>query len=828
MNNEEVKNLCMSLMKADSENEVIDILRSYNYWENESVWRYYGDYENNFNTIGNQQSSPEAALVEKIINSIDARLMNECVLKGFDPEADYAPKTIREAVALFFDGENNPNSNNAGKIKNWDLSKRTEIAKGVTLATTGYSAKNGNPSITITDNGEGQTPDMMPYTLLSLTKSNKLRIPFVHGKFNMGGTGVLKFCGYNNLQLIISRRNPKFVDGECPNDSAWGFTIVRREYPFGSRRSSVYTYLAPIECERNPFDGKVLSFFSEKMPIYPVGNNPYVRESEYGTLIKLYEYAIPNKSHILRRDGLLYRIDLLLPNVALPIRIHECRQTYGGHPGSFETSITGLTVRLDDDRNSNIEETWSFSMYISGEKIHGTIYALKSSEVARTYMKNEGILFTVNGQTHGCLSNDFIDRAGLGYIANRILIIADCSEFSQKAIEDCFMNSRDRLRKGVFYKEIEDELKNFLKRHDGLRAFNEKIHREMINSKLNNAKPLEKVLENILKKSPTLSSLFIAGNRVPTPFKSINVADEEKPFIGKKYPSYFKVKGIEYGKVLHKDCHINMRCRIQFETDAENDYFTREDNEVSFEVFFIDDESNTRHILDYTLNLNNGIATLSMKLPSKCCVGDLLHFKTILNDETQVFPYENSFNINVKEAQIVNGGNGERRTSHGNKHGKDREVPSGIFFEDPREIYEKDWNTFTPALNRFSALKLINNSSSNLADESDNFEFWINMDNSYLQSELKGNTKDISINKARFKYGLSLIAISMLQYYKELKNKNTAVNDDDEININRGIESFCQAVAPVIIPMITSLGGLDITTQDEYEEDTIDIESAVS
>lgn len=828
MNNEEIKNLCMSLMKADSENEVIDILKKNSYWENQSAWRFYGDYENNFNTIGNQQSSPEAALVEKIINSIDARFLNECLIKGYDPEADYAPKTIREAVALFFDKGSNPNY--AGNIKYWDLLKRTEIAKGITLAATGYSARNGNPCLTISDDGEGQTPDMMPHTLLSLNKSNKLRIPFVHGKFNMGGTGVLKFCGYNNLQLVISRRNPKFVDGINPNDNNWGFTIVRRVYPEGTRRSSVYTYLAPIECEQNPLYGKVMSFYSEKMPIHPIDNNPYSREAEYGTLIKLYEYAIPNKSHLLRRDGLLYRIELLLPNIALPIRIHECRQSYGGHKGSFETSVTGLTVRLDDDRNNNIETTWSFDMSISGEKIHGTIFALKTSEVARTYMKNEGLLFTVNGQTHGYLGNEFIDRAGLGYIANRILVIVDCSEFSQKALEDCFMNSRDRLRKGTFYKEIEDELKNFLKHHDGLRTFNEKIHREMINSKLNDAKPLEKVLENILKKSPTLSSLFIAGNRVPTPFKSISVIEEEKPFIGKRYPSYFKFKGIEYGKTLHKDCHINMRFRIQFETDADNNYFTREDNRVIFNIYSIDSEGNSRAIIDYTINLYNGIATLSMKLPNRCNMGDLLKFNTMLSDETRIFPFVNPFIINVKKEQIINGGNGERRNPPGNKQGKGHEIPSGIFFEDPRELHEKDWNRFTPALNRFSALKLINNSSLNINDEGENFEFLINMDNTYLQSELKNNPKDISINRARFKYGLSLIAISMLQYYKDLKKNRafTLDNDENEIDINREIESSCQAVAPIIIPMITSLGSLDIISQDDYRDDPSDVDSAVS
>lgn len=65
MNNKQTKELCVNLMKADNEEEVIRILKDCGYWDDTDVWRFYGDYESNFNTIGNQQSRPEAALVEK-------------------------------------------------------------------------------------------------------------------------------------------------------------------------------------------------------------------------------------------------------------------------------------------------------------------------------------------------------------------------------------------------------------------------------------------------------------------------------------------------------------------------------------------------------------------------------------------------------------------------------------------------------------------------------------------------------------------------------------------------------------------------------------------
>lgn len=224
MNDAQVKALALSLMKANSEEEVIGILKTSGYWDDPKLWRFYGDYENNYNAIGNQQGRPDAALVEKFVNSIDARLMNECLERGIDPEGPNAPLTIREAVARFFETEVRPDSPQAGQVKNWATDRRTEVGRGLTLVATGAGAKSGNPCFTISDCGEGQTPEKMPETILSLTRSNKLRIPFVQGKFNMGGTGVFEFCGPNGLQFVLTRRHPKILRGKLadPSDGKWG------------------------------------------------------------------------------------------------------------------------------------------------------------------------------------------------------------------------------------------------------------------------------------------------------------------------------------------------------------------------------------------------------------------------------------------------------------------------------------------------------------------------------------------------------------------------------------------------------------------------------
>jgi len=110
--------------------------------------------------------------------------------------------------------------------------KIREVAQGITLCATGTKPI---LNLTISDCGESQTPRKIPITIPSLSKSNKMYIPFVQGRFNQGGTGALRFCGTHNLQLVISRRNPKLL-GPDPDeeDSRWGFTVVRRERPTGA------------------------------------------------------------------------------------------------------------------------------------------------------------------------------------------------------------------------------------------------------------------------------------------------------------------------------------------------------------------------------------------------------------------------------------------------------------------------------------------------------------------------------------------------------------------------------------------------------------------
>jgi hypothetical protein len=812
------KSLCLALIHADTEEDVIALLREAGYWDDSDCWRYYGDIENNFSIVGNQQSRPDSALMEKIVNSVDALLMNECLVRGIDPESGKAPTSVRDAVAIFFENVSKPSPVHNGRVSNWPDSKRREVSQRLTLACTGHSPQKGNPCFTITDEGEGQTLKMIPLTLLSLNRSNKLRIPFVQGKFNMGGTGVLQFCGRHNLQLVVTKRNPKILIDRNPADKTadeWGFTVVGREDPLGARRNSVYTYLAPVGANSQPGKGEVLSFHKKSLAIMPSLNDPYSREVEHGTLIKLYEYeATGFKSHILMRDGLLGRANLLLPDIALPVRFHECRKNYRGHKGSFDTTVTGLGVRLEDDKAENLEEGFPYSsaFKVAGEGMTATIYAFKKG-TADTYRRSEAIVFTVNGQTQAILKSDFLRRpkVGMSYIADTVLLVIDCSKCQRRALEDLFMNSRDRLRSGDLREKIENELQEMIKNHPGLRSLREKRRREDLEAKLDDSKPLADMLESIINRFPSVKALFLPGSRISTPFKTELVAGEDKPFKGLKHPSYFKVKDLEYGEVLERECHSSKRSRITFETNADNDYFDRADNPGTFSLQNTTDNRSS-DVDTYVLNLLDGIATLSLTLPDTCKAGDELSYRATVSDPTMIQPFVNDIRLRVVDSPTGNGGNGKRRKAPSRKRGRDREQQSGLQLPNIVDVHESEWgNDF----DKYSALRIKNTGAIDENESTENgkdsaYDFFVNIDNIHLQSELKSGYEEAEVVRARFRYGIVMVGLAMIQDFARGRSGDDAPDTDEEasIDIEEQVFQVTKAISPVILPIIESLGGL--------------------
>lgn len=800
------KELCMGLIKSDSEEEVVELLSEAGFWDNSHAWRFYGDYEGNYGMIGNQSASAPAALAEKIVNSVDARLIGECRLRNIDPEGPDAPQSIRGAVARFF--EENPEGGTAGIVTEWPAQKRTEVAKGMTVAATGFKPTEGNPSITVVDCGEGQTPSALPKTILSLTRSNKARIPFVQGRYNMGGSGALRFCGRENLQLVVTRRNPallpEVVDEE---DRCWSFTVVRREASGRGMRNSVYTYLAPVGASGYPGRGKVLTFDPCDMPLFPERDVPYIRETGWGTLIKLYEYALGGRSHILRRGGVLRQMDLLLPGVALPVRLHECRG-FRGALGSHATNLAGIRVRLSDPNSDVLEPGYpaTFEMRVEGQPITGTTYVFKKG-TAGTYKTEEGVVCVVNGQSHGHLPKSFFRRKelGFGYIDDSILILADCSSFENRAREDLVMTSRDRLADSPIRHALEQELVDALRADAGLKELNNRRRQEEVAEKFADDKPMEMALQKVLRASPTLAALFLDGDRISSPFRTTQVGVQDK-FKGKRFPTYFKFEGIEYGEKLSRDCNINRKCRITFVTDAENDYLDRSVQSGEFDLRQISPGQAPVSYDNYSLNLQNGRANLTLKLPHGGKEGDMVEFEALLTDPSRVEPFVNHFALKIIPPASGPSGPGTRKKPPSKQEGEDHESSAELKLPRVRPVYENEFKKlgFTDR----TALT-IKNSGETVKGEAV-YDFFLNMDNLYLLRELKYTRLEPELVREQFKIGLVLLGLALIH---DRSDGGSQDSSEPEQSVEEQVEAVTRAAAPIILPLVHTVSELDARTR---------------
>ncbi|MCX5804191.1 MAG: hypothetical protein NTU69_11800 [Proteobacteria bacterium] len=774
-----MKDLCIALAQSDTEAEIVQVLKDAGFWDNSKHWMYFAGLENSFSIIGNQQALPESALVEKIINSIDAVLMAECLKKGIDPTSKEAPQTIWDAVERFYNIR-------GGFLYNLDARERANLAeKIVNVISSGSKAV---PSYSFIDFGEGQTAKTMPKTLLSLAGSNKLRIPFVQGKFNMGGTGVFLFCGDRNIQIMITKRHPEvaFFEKDDPTRNDWCFTIIRREDPREGQKHSVFTYLAP--------NGKIPQFKASALPLFPkTYPNPYGTDVEHCTFVKIIEYQIPRYKTNITLD-MYNRLNCLLPRLALPVRLWERRKGFEAH--TFETTLAGLSVRLEEDKREMLEFSSSSTFEIDGLKLPTTIYAFKNKEQANRYRSEEGIIFVQNGQTQGHLPKDFFKRKKVGMlnIADLLLVEVDCDGIDRRARERLFMNSRDRLRSGQLKKDIEDQLEVLINEHPGLREFREKRTREEIKDRLAKSKPLENVLEKIVKNNPILARLLGSGSRISSPFKS-EVAMETNLFVGKRFPTFFQLKAGSSGEYI-KEAYLKQRFRIQFNTDAENNYFKRDEDPGVLMVL--------RDGVPYgsgIVNLWKGTCTLSLELPDDVQLFDIYDLEVQVTDPTRIAPFINYFKVSIKGEAKQPGETkkGKRKEPIISGNGSEQKPPT-LGIPEILEAYEKDWGEYD--FDKESGLAL------RQGGDEDQYYFVVNVDNVYLQNEQKMRKDDALSLTEQFKYGLSLIGLALLTEEEKRKNHDNSEEEDKTKGIDNQIKEVTKAISPFIIPIIRELGAM--------------------
>ena len=590
------KNLFWKLYSASREEAVTKIIKDHPELSDRDNWYPYGGNESNFGVVENQQAAPLPALVEKITNSIDAILMKECQKRGVDPTSEEAPNSIAEAVEKYF-----PDNSN------WDLRKtRAEQAKNIQVIADGLEY---TPSLVIYDDGEGQHPKDFEKTFLSLLRGNKNEIHFVQGKYNMGGSGALVFCGDKRYQLIGSRRYDESGD--------FGFTLLRQHPLSGEERqrkkNTWYEY--------PKLDGEIPSFsMNGSMDL-----GLYDREFITGSVLKLYSYNLPSGAKSVITRDLNRHLNEFLFEPALPIYTIEGRRDKYPHDKNPQRDLYGLKRRLEKQEDKYIDK--KFSLTCSKEEIGGkieiTCYVFNSrigdknvKETKRAirdefFQNNMRAVFSVNGQVHGHYTKEFISRSlKFGLLKNYLLIHVDVTDLDVEFRNELFMASRDRLKQGdessklrdVVAKELRrSRLKDIYKRRKSSMNVESESTEDLVKQFAENL-PMDEDMTKLLNQTLELDRRTDGrgekkGGTKPTQTATGEDGDEESSFEPQRYPSFFQLRSgqdVDGRRVIKTP--LGGQRGVKFETNVEDEYFDRSRDPGELKL----------SILDYSPNETEG------------------------------------------------------------------------------------------------------------------------------------------------------------------------------------------------------------------------------
>lgn len=551
-------------------------------------WFPLGGNHSNYGVIENQQSSPIAALIEKITNSIDAILMRKCLEKGIDPKSPAAPKSMEEAIPVFFKDE----------YMSWDLSTfKKKQAESIQIIADGPRM---NTSLIIYDDGEGQHPENFEGTFLSLLTGNKNEIHFVQGKYNMGGSGAIVFCGKKSYQLIASKK--------FDNKGNFGFTLVR-EHPLTkeeekTRKNTWYEYLK--------IDNKIPSF-----PIDTLDLKLHNRKFITGTIVKLYSYDLPSGSRSVISRDLNQSINEYLFEPALPILTVDKKERYPDDR-NLERDLYGLKRRLEQDDSKYIEDYFSeeFRHDLFGE-MRVTCYVFKSKiedkgiketkeTIQREFFKNNmAVMFSINGQVHGHFTSEFITRSlKLNLLKSHLIIHVDCTKMDYGFRKELFMASRDRLKDGDETRELRVFLARKLSSKDSRLVEIEKQRKESITVDSGDTKEL---LKSFTKNLPVNSELlklidqtFKIDQKKEQPEKkdkeTVKKKEDKEPFKPQRFASIFRLKSKNEEGVETYSVPLNGEKTIRFDTDVENHYFDRVEEPGELKIALLDLNTNNKAV----------------------------------------------------------------------------------------------------------------------------------------------------------------------------------------------------------------------------------------
>jgi len=688
------KDLCLALLQAESEQDALAVLDSAPVFQDPQNWRPLDGRETNFNVTSNQASDGGKALTELMTNMVDAVLLKAAHEKGIDPKSSAAPKTMYDAVDGLI------KNMHGGKLVNLDPKDawlKDFAQKNLVIGVTGARSKQeGLPCYTFVDNGEGQNPDDFEDTFLSLSAGNKKSIPFVQGKFNMGSSGVLRYCGRNWLKLIVSRRYD--AKGE------WGWTIMRRR-PGDKEALPIAEYFVWP-------DGHIPRFAATEL--YPFKTRSGKRYEGVhlttGTIVKLFDYQVGSK--FLNFRGSREALNENLVETILPFRILDLRQTpdpkrtgdraLGVDPRAFYGMEFLLLNSHREDDSEDEEDAAGTNRVFVGKFTDPDLGTVSISAIAlkrelpgwlKPNNSNNRVFHAVNGQVQYKQTRGYLSQCGFPALKDRVVVVVDASGLTFSAHNEVWKGDREHISSTIDGERYKELVTKTIKESSALDELQKKVAQEEL-ERASKAESNE-LFQKLVDKDRTLAGLLSSREpsiRLPSSGggKSGHEMGEDE-YEGAYSPTFVHFEErFEAGLSLP----INRTRPMVARTDAENEYLQRTDNPGHV---LLDDAIRESFIVRE--HLQDGRLTLYFTpAEGKVKVGETFNIRVGLHDEAMAEPiYTKEILLSMTDAEEdkerANGKKKEEKSGdEGDGPGKGKDAPTHglpkvlLLTKDGREI----------------------------------------------------------------------------------------------------------------------------------------------
>lgn len=650
MNEEFSRMYAEQLLKAKTREEVRNIIGEFD--GDCGDWKPLGRDENNFSTVHNQADSPMPSLTELTANAVDAEL-----LRGYR-EADNPshPNSMYEASEAFGPEDS--------KI---DLVLESDDDEGL------------QTSFTVRDNGCGKSPYDFEDDFLGLSEPglNKQDYDFLQGQHGMGSSGVLKFSGEED------EKGYKFIaSAGIDEPGIWSWSIIRKA-------DSHYEYFVVEKESGKKIPPTFSGGFGSELLQYKLDSveDRYRTESSeerfkgqmFGSFVKVYDYQF----EVYARDGtndvasnsFRKKFQRFWVNPPLDIQYVNPDIKGRGWSGNTEPGLLRLLYQTGDgvwsdnygvvkdervlEHNFDDELLGSRDLKIILFKDDEKLEDEKMRKPKRRFMQqttksSEGrsrrcgihdehaVLFTVNGQTHAYENLHFLQsgaRCDLPKTGEDVLVVMECDDFTRDAMTNVFNVGRDRLQNNKLAENLRDGVEEAVLNCDMLRE--EESRRRSRDASKSVGDEDDWIDEWIENDSEAVQSLATGEEMV---YSGVGGVDEgegfgrEEPETSeeeREHPTYLNpIERYDSGgnhdttSIGSVTLPLNRSRMIRFETDAQDDYLSRDT--VSGDVVVEPGE------VKKTVELSDGVLRVTVQAEEEAVAGtDRIVTVKLVPDEGQ-------------------------------------------------------------------------------------------------------------------------------------------------------------------------------------------------